>query len=65
MLDPTFSGKDATEVQLGDPVSFIGVPYRNMDSGLQMTPLIWMSTNYPRITASPRLMGDSSQKLGN
>jgi hypothetical protein len=38
MIHPIFSGKDTTKVQLGDPVSFIGVPYRNLNSGIEMIP---------------------------
>lgn len=34
MIHPIFSGKDTTKVQLGDPVSFIGVPSRSLNSGI-------------------------------
>lgn len=58
----TEQSKDSTEVQLGKPVSFIGVSYRNMAEGSLIG-----GKNDSKTAVSARThrsRGDSSQKLG-
>lgn len=66
MIDPIYSGKDTTNGHFGHPGSFIEVPYRNMESGLQMTPHVdeHKSPQNSCITDAHPSMGGSSTKAG-
>lgn len=59
MIDPVYSGQDTTDGHFGHLGSFIEVPYRNMESGLQMTPHVdehkspqnsWLTKAHPGLS---------------